>query len=269
MAPGDSAFKGSVPKLYERFLVPLVSEPYAADLAHRVAARSPRRVLEVAAGTGVVTRRLATTLAASVEIVATDLNQGMLDEAASMGTARPVEWRQMDAMSLPFPDASFDVVVCQFGVMFFPDRPKCFREARRALRPGGVLIFSTWGPISENEVADLCTSAVAALFPQDPPAFLSRIPYGYHDRDRIERDVTAGGFPLPRVETVTERSRADTARDAAIGFVQGTPLRGEIEARDASRALEATDAATAAIAKRFGDGPIDAKMQALVVTAER
>lgn len=265
----DVAFTGSVPKIYERYLVPLIFEPYAADLARRVAARSPKLVLEVAAGTGVVTRRLAETLPEHVAIVATDLNQAMLDEAAAIGTARPVEWRQMDAMSLPFADASFDVVACQFGVMFFPDRPKCFSEARRVLRPGGALIFNTWDRISENEIADLCSSAVAALFPKDPPGFLPRTPYGYHDRDRIERDVTAGALARPRIETVTERSRAKTARDAAIGFVEGSPLRGEIEARDPSRLREATDAATAAIAKRSGVGPIDAKMQALVVTAER
>ena len=265
----DTVFAGSVPRLYERYLVPLIFEPYAADLARRVAARSPRRLLEVAAGTGVVTRQLATTLPTTVEIVATDLNPGMLDEAAAIGTARPVEWRQMDAMSLPFPDESFDVIACQFGVMFFPDRPKCFSEARRVLRPGGALIFSAWDRISENEIADLCTSAVAALFPEDPPGFLPRTPYGYHDRDRIERDVVAGGLPRPRIERVTERSRARSARDAAIGYVEGTPLRGEIEARDPSRLREATDAATAAVAKQFGDGPIDAKIQALVVTAER
>src|SRR6266404_4632332 len=133
----DKFFAGSIPKLYESYLVPLIFEPYAADIAGRLASRSPGRVLEIAAGTGVVTRALVSTLPDRTAIVATDLNQTMLDQAAVTGTRRPVEWRQADAMQLPFTDGAFDAVVCQFGVMFFPDKPKAFAEARRVLKPGG------------------------------------------------------------------------------------------------------------------------------------
>jgi SAM-dependent methyltransferase len=268
--PGtDKIFSGSIPALYDSHLVPLLFEPYAADLADRLASRSLARVLELAAGTGVATRRMASALGDRVSIVATDLNQPMLDQAAEIGTSRPVEWRQADAMQLPFPDGMFDAVVCQFGVMFFPDKAKAFAEARRVLRPGGVLIFSAWDRIAENEFADTVTTAVGSLFPADPPRFLARTPYGYHDRPTIARDVANGGFTAaPRIDTVAARSRATSARIPAVGFCQGTPLRSEIEARDASRLGEATDIAADAIVQRFGRGAVDGKIQAHIVTAE-
>jgi len=267
---GDKVFAGAIPKFYETYLVPLLFEPYAADLAKRLAPRSPRRVLEVAAGTGVLTRALAAGLHDDASIVATDLNQPMLDQAAAIGTRRPVEWRQADAMQLPFPDGGFDAVVCQFGVMFFPDKAKALAEARRVLRPGGVLIFSVWDRIEDNEFADDVTTALASLFPEDPPRFLARTPHGYHEPAGIERDLVGGGFATrPEIVTVTARSRAKSPRDPAIAYCQGTPLRSEIEARAASRLEEATDAAAEAIGRRFGVGNVDGKIQAHVVTVER
>src|SRR5271169_5386871 len=158
----DKVFAGSIPEVYDTYLVPLIFEPYARDLARRLMARCPRTVLEIAAGTGVVTRALATLLLSSVELVATDLNQPMLDRASSVGTCRPVEWRQADAMALPFADGRFDAVVCQFGAMFFPDRPRAFAQARRVLAPGGALLFSVWDRIEENEFAATVTEALEA-----------------------------------------------------------------------------------------------------------
>jgi SAM-dependent methyltransferase len=267
---GDKVFAGAIPKLYETYLVPLIFEPYAADLVRRLAPRSPRRVLEVAAGTGVVTRALASSLHEDASIVATDLNQPMLDQAALIGTRRPVEWRQADAMQLPFPDGAFDAVVCQFAVMFFPEKAKALSEARRVLGPGGVFIFSVWDRIEENEFADSVTTALASLFPADPPRFLARIPHGYHEPAGIERDLVGGGFTArPEIVTVAARSRAKSPRDPAIAYCQGTPLRSEIEARDASRLGEATDVAAEAVGRRFGRGGVDGKIQAHVVTVER
>jgi SAM-dependent methyltransferase len=263
----DKRFTGSIPKLYESHLVPLIFEPYAVDLAQRVAPLRPGRVLEVAAGTGVVTRRLAATLGIDASIVATDLNPAMLDEARARGTARPVDWRQADAMSLPFDDGTFDVVVCQFGAMFFPDKAKAFSEARRVLRPGGVLLFSVWDCIEENEFADVVTRTVAIMFPEDPPRFLARTPHGHFDVDAIRRDLRAGGFTAAAgVDTVSARSRASSAEIVAVAYCQGTPLRGEIESRDASRLDEATRASTQALATGFGDGAVDGKIQAHIVT---
>ncbi len=266
----DKVFAGSIPRLYDTYLVPLIFGPYAADLAHRLQSRQMAAVLEIAAGTGVVTRKLASVLPPGVSIVATDLNQAMLDYAAGVGTARGVEWRQADAMQLPFADATFDAVVCQFGVMFLPERSKAFAEARRVLRPGGVFMFNAWDRITDNEFADTVTTALESVFPTSPPRFLARTPHGYHDRGAIVRDLAAGGFTAsPRIDTVTERSRADSFRIPAIAFCQGTPLRNEIEARDASRLSDATDVAAEAIAKRFGRGPVDGKMQAHIVTVDR
>jgi SAM-dependent methyltransferase len=216
-----------------------------------------------------VTRALARKLPASSTIVATDLNRAMLDRAAEVGTVRPVEWRQADALDLPFEDGSFDAVVCQFGAMFFPDKPKAFSEARRVLAPGGVFLFNVWDRIEDNEFADVITLRLAELFPSDPPRFMARTPHGYHDADEIVRDLAAGGFTAtPAVEVLTARSRAATARGPAVAYCQGTILRTEIEARGGDLE-QATEATTRAIAERFGDGPVDGKIQALVISVER
>jgi len=266
----DKVFAGSIPSLYQTHLVPLIFEPYAADLAQRLRKRTLSRVLEIAAGTGVVTRTLAAALPETVSIVATDLNQAMLDHAIGVGTKRAVQWRQADAMRLPFPDASFDAVVCQFGVMFFPDKSKAYSEARRVLKPAGVFIFNVWDRIEENEFAHVVTLALESVFPQDPPRFMARTPHGYHERRTLERDLAAGGFgAAARIDTLAARSRAASPRIPAIAYCQGTPLRNEIEARAPARLGEATDVAAEAIAGRFGRGAVDAKIQAHVVTVER
>jgi SAM-dependent methyltransferase len=264
----DRAFTGAVPIIYDTYLVPLLFEPYASDLARRVAARAPRRVLEIAAGTGAVTRALSAALPQSATIVATDLNQTMLDQAAARGTTHPVEWRQADAMSLPFADSTFDLVVCQFGVMFLPDKPAAFLEARRVLRPGGTFMFSVWDRIGENEFAQCVTAAMASMFPADPPAFMARTPHGYFATSVIEGDLAAAGFHSPEIATVAFRSRAESPAIPALAFCQGTPLRNEIEARN-GRLSDATDAAKNAIAARFGAEHVDGKIQARVVTVQK
>jgi ubiquinone/menaquinone biosynthesis C-methylase UbiE len=263
----DTIFAGSIPQLYERYMVPLIFEPYAADLCRRVVERQPASVLEIAAGTGVVTRHLAKQLPSSVSIVATDLNQPMLDHAVSLGTSRPVEWRQADAMQLPFADGSFDAVVCQFGVMFFPDKAKAFSEARRVLRKGGAFLFNVWDRIEENELVFTVTQALGRLFPQDPPRFMHRVPHGYADKDLIQRDLERGGFSRVEIATVRECSRAPSPRDPAIAYCQGSPLRSEIEAKGAGALAEATEAGAAAVAARFGPGPVEGRIQALVAVA--
>lgn len=265
----DKAFAGPIPQLYETYLVPMIFQPYATDLANRLASRALSRVLEVAAGTGVVTRALASVLPAQVAIVATDLNQAMLDQAAEVGTARPVEWRQADAMQLPFADETFDTVVCQFGAMFFPDKAKAFSEARRVLKPGGVFIFSVWDRIEVNEFADTVTTSLASLFPDDPPRFMVRTPHGYFDTAMIERDLAAGGFTKPaHIVTLAQRSRAASPQVAAMAYCEGTPLRNEIEARGPALLGKATEVAAQALAKRFGQGEVDGKIQAIIVTIE-
>jgi len=270
MTGDDAGFTGNIPNVYEAHFVPLLFEPYAGDLAERAARRAPKRVLEIAAGTGVVTRALAKALPNDTEIVATDLNQPMLDEAARIGTARGVTWRQADATALPFADASFDVVLCQFGVMFFPNKVRAHSEARRVLRPGGAYLFNVWDRLVDNEFADEVARAVAAMFPDDPPGFLGRTPYGYHERGVIAADLVAAGFEgSPTITSMTARSVAASAREPAVAFVEGSPLANEVLARDASRLREATDVATEAVRRRFGADRIEGKLQAWIVEIER
>ena len=231
---------------------------------------SPQDVLETAAGTGVLTRAIASRLPAYARIVATDLNQPMLDHAkARQSRDGRIEWRQADALALPFEDQSFDVVACQFGVMFFPDKVQGYKEARRVLKPGGHFLFNVWDRISENEFADVVTEALAALFPHDPPRFMARTPHGYHDVERIRAELNAAGFADISVDAVDDRSKASSPRDPAIAYCQGTPLRNEIEARDASRLQDATKQAAEALAHRFGSGAIEGRIRAFVITAIR
>ena len=250
--------------------MPLIFEPYATALARRLARQRVSRILELAAGTGVVTRALAAMLPPSVAITATDLNQSMIDRAIAVGTSRPVEWRQADALRLPFGDATYDAVVCQFGVMFFADKPMAFAEARRVLGAGGTFLFSVWDRIEENEFADAVTTAAASVVPEDPPSFLRRIPHGYFDRPTILDDLRLAGFAnAARIETLPARSRAASSMVPAVAYCQGTPLRNEIEAHGSTRLDTVTRAAAEAIGRRFGNGDVDGKVQAHIVSVVR
>jgi ubiquinone/menaquinone biosynthesis C-methylase UbiE len=269
MVTTDKLFAGSIPEIYERFLVPLIFESYALDLAQRVAAGAPRDVLETAAGTGVLTRAIASCLPKTARLVATDLNQPMLDQAAKRQAGdRRIESRQADALALPFPAESFDVVACQFGAMFFPDKVAAYKDARRVLRSGGHFIFNVWDRISENEFADVVTQALAAVFPDDPPRFMARTPHGYHDVEQIRRDLNAAGFSDIAVDAVDETSKAPSPHEAAVAYCHGTPLRNEIETRDASKLERATAQAAAALTRRFGNGPIEGRIRAFVISAK-
>lgn len=234
----------------------MLFHPYARDLAARAAALQPGRILETAAGTGIVTEALAAALP-ETEIVATDLNQAMLDIAAARGLPARVSLQAADAQALPFRDASFDLLACQFGVMFFPDRIGAYHEARRVLRPGGRFLFNVWDRLEHNPVSELLGNTVAALFPADPPSFYRRVPFGYYDIARIEAELETAGFTDILIETVVLSSRVD-ARAAAVGLCQGSPMGAEIEARGGDLAAVA-DAAAAALAPFDGrDMPISA-----------
>jgi ubiquinone/menaquinone biosynthesis C-methylase UbiE len=267
MTGGDAVFAGSIPALYDRHLGDMLFAPYAEHLARRAAAQSPRSVLEIAAGTGIVTRALHAALPGTT-IVATDLNNGMMAHAATRLTAANVTWQQADAMLLPFGDASFDLVICQFGVMFFPDRVASFREARRVLARGGHYLFTMWASIEHSPLAAIVARAAAEAFPNDPPSFLTRTPYGHGDPAVTEAELRAAGFTHVEITTVDAPSRAASADDPAIGFCLGTPLRSEIESRDPARLTAVTESAARAVAARYGDGPIEATMRALVFDAQ-
>jgi ubiquinone/menaquinone biosynthesis C-methylase UbiE len=270
MSESDKVFAGSIPEIYDTYLVPLIFEAFANDLAERVAILNPAEILETAAGSGVVTRALAARLPSDARYTVTDLNQPMLDRAASQQAPDSrILWRQADALNLPFDDASFDAVVCQFGVMFYPDRIAGHAEVHRVLKPGGRLLFNVWSDISSNEFADVVTEAAATVFPDDPPQFLPRTPYGYHQEDLIRQELGQAGFSDVTYETLEESSSAPSPHHPAIAFCQGTPLRNEIEARDANRLEDVTDRAAEAIESRFGAGPVTAKIKGHIITAVR
>lgn len=270
MVATDKVFAGSIPEIYDRFMVPLLFEPYAVDLAGRVATGKPRDVLEIAAGTGVLMRVLASQLGDDARIVASDLNQPMLDRAAArQASDRRIEWKQADALALPFDDERFDVVACQFGAMFFPDKVQGYKEARRVLKRGGRYLFNVWDKISENDFADTVTATLALRFPDDPPRFMARVPHGYHDVGKIRDELNAAGFTTIAIEALDCRSKAESARDVAMGYCQGSPLRTEIEARDQTGLEAATEQVTDALARRYGTGAIDGRIRAFVITAVR
>jgi SAM-dependent methyltransferase len=256
----DRLWVESMPEAYDRWLAPAVFHPFAVDIAQRAARLTPHRVLEIAAGTGVLTRELAAAIPAA-QLTATDLNQAMVEFGSRQvpGAA----WRQADALHLPFDDRQFDLVVCQFGVMFFPDRPAAFREMRRVLAPGGRVLFSTWGAVETHGFAAALVAALTHAFPGNPPAFIAAVPHGYCDLSQIAADLAAGGLECPTTESVTLQGHADSAADVATGFCAGTPLRMAIEARGdlvASTAVIA-DQMTA----RLGPGPVTATMTAYII----
>ncbi len=263
----DRSFTDDVATFYESTLVPLIFEPYANDLALRAQVLRPTSVLEVACGTGVVTRALAASLPTACAITATDLNEAMVAHAQRVGTIRPVTWRRADVMALPFGNELFDVVVCQFGAMFFPDRVAAYREIRRVLRPGGTFLFNVWSGIEDNEFADVVTQALSTLYPGDPPLFLARTPHGYGRPDEIESDLEAAGFDQCSLCRRDDTSSAAGPHVPAIAYCQGTPLRNEIEAREPGGLDRATAVATAALRARYGDGPIQGRISAFVAAA--
>jgi ubiquinone/menaquinone biosynthesis C-methylase UbiE len=269
MASTDTVFAGSIPALYDRYMGPLLFEPYARETAARLADLKAGAVLETAAGTGIVTQALAARLPPAVEIVATDLNQAMLDFAATKPGLARAKLRQADALALPFEDRSFDAVVCQFGVMFFPDRVQGYREAHRVLRPGGRAVIAIWDSLAHNPMTRCVTDALAAHFPTDPPRFMARTPHGHFDQKIIRTELGEAGFGSVTIDVVTLPSRAPSHRDPAIALCQGTPMRAEIEARAPQGLAAATDAAAEALAREYGEGPIEAPMQALLIVARK
>lgn len=267
MSEAATAFTGSIPDAYDRYMGPMMFEPFALDMARRFSGFRGR-LLETAAGTGRVTRALAKA-APEARIVATDLNEPMLALAGREVTAPNVEWRQADALALPFADQSFEAMVCQFGVMFFPNKAKGYAEAARMLKPGGRYVFSVWDGLEHNDLSLVVEETVADVFPDQPPDFFARVPFGYADDEVIREGVRGAGFASVEVERIALPTPAPSAADAARGLVLGTPLRMEIESRFPGRLDQALGAVTEAIRARFGDGPITGRGQALVVTAGR
>jgi SAM-dependent methyltransferase len=268
MANGDTDFAASIADLYDAILGPFMFEPFAREMAGRLSGLDGD-VLEVAAGTGILTRELDRALDPEARIIATDLNAPMLEVAARTPSSQRIAWRQADALALPFADESFDAVVCQFGIMFYPDERAGHAEAARVLRPGGRYLTSVWDSLASNPVAETVHQAAAAYFPDDPPDFFARTPHGRHDVGPLRANLGAAGFRNISIDTVTLAAGRLTAEELARGYCQGTPLRHEILQRDAGSLGPVTEAVERALRARFGDGVVETTIQAHVATARQ
>jgi ubiquinone/menaquinone biosynthesis C-methylase UbiE len=258
-------FEEGVAEFYDSLLVPILFEPYASEMAIVAEKLKPGSVLEVAAGTGTLTRALRTMLDPATEIVATDLSQAMIDVGAPSLTMLRTHWMHADAQNLPFASSMFDLVVCQFGVMFFPDKLRAYGEAKRVLRSGGRFLFSTWDSIEANDFARCVDECLGSLFPSDPPDFFRRLPYSYFDPDPIKAQLTSAGFDAVSCDRVASTSVAATAREVATAFCQGTPLKGEIERRAPEERMSEIVAQVAErVESRYGARPCGG-MSALIV----
>ncbi len=266
MTDANARFTGSIPAAYHEYLGPLFFQPYADDLATRVAAHAPLDILEVACGTGIVTSALGAALP-RVTLIATDLNDAMIDFARGVVPARPqLSWRQADACALPFEDAQFDVVTCQFGLMFVPDKLLAMTEARRVLRPGGWFLFNVWDSLGTNPSASTTKDAVTGLFPDNPPTFYD-VPFGFHDRSLLRQLLTEAGFRDIALDTVTLEARAPSAHHAATGLVTGSPALTAIQERGVTDPGPVIATVADALAKQGGAAPFTVPMQAIVVSA--
>ena len=268
MSTQDILFSGSIPALYDRYMVPLVFAPYAEEVARRARAFMPGHILETAAGTGIVTEALHRALP-DAEIIATDLNPPMLEVAAARIRSDKVSFEAADAQNLRFADASFDLVVCQFGVMFYPDKVLANAEARRVLRNGGRYLLVIWDAVERNLATMTAGRAVAEIIPEGAGRFYERVPFRYHDKLQIAADLDAAGFAQVDIETISLTSRAASARDAAIALVQGTPMRSDIEQVAPDKLGDATDAAAKALTQFEGPDGFSAPMAAHLVTATK
>ena len=272
MLSSDAKFAGTIPDLYEAHLGPMLFEPYADDLAARL--RLPEgtaapRVLEIAAGTGILTRRLRQRLPPAASLVATDLNEGMLQVARRrLEGIAGIEFRQADAMALPFPDGAFEAVACQFGLMFMPDKPQALREVHRVLKAGGQYLLNTWGALHDNPASGLAHEFLASLFPADPPPFL-KTPFGDHDPETLTALLSQAGLADVSITPVRLEGQAVSAEHAAIGLIKGSPVWNQIVERGSPTPDEIVPLLATELARAFGDHPMRASMLALAIVARR
>jgi len=265
MADNAAQFIGSIPQNYDTGLGPHIFEPYARDLAGRIAAAQPHSVLELAAGTGIVTRQIRSAIAQGSKLVVTDLNAPMLEIAkAKVESVSNTTFQPVDAMELPFEDGSFDAIACQFGVMFFPDKVQSYREALRVLKPGGKYIFNSWGSWNDNPFARITYEVTEKRYPHDPPVFY-KVPFHYHDAAQIRQDVESAGFANVMVEELRFSNPIASVADFARGLIHGNPVSAEITERGGD-CDEVRQELEAELVSQLG-GTLD--LLALVVTASK
>lgn len=266
-AARDAAYVGAIPAHYHHGIGPFLFEPYALHTAERIQRLAPRRVLETACGTGIVTRRLRAALPNDALLIASDLNAPMLAVAKqTLQASANVEWIQADMTQLGFGDGQFDALVCQFGLMFVPDKLAALREARRVLTPKGTLLLTTWAALARNPVVELTRDTLGQLFPSDPPRYYERAPFGYGDRGLLTSWLQEAGFSNVAVDLVEKPAFSPSARDVAVGLIEGYPIADEIRSRSPELLPEAVARVERAIRSVYGE-PVRARSTALVAEA--
>jgi len=269
MPEPNAAFSGSIPENYDRYLGPVLFEPYATDLVSRLNTSDDATVLELACGTGIVTRRLFERPGPRVKIVATDLNESMLNYARARFAPEPsIEWKQADATDLLFEDQSFDAVVCQFGLMFFPDKKQAVSETYRVLKSGGTFLFNVWDAIEQNDLPQTAHEVIGKFFLDNPPDFY-QVPFSFHDPETIRSLLSAAGFRDIQLTPLPLAAIAASAEDVAKGLVHGNPIITAIRERNEASVPDIEAALAAAIAAKYGVAPVRARMQALICAARR
>jgi len=267
MTDDHSAFVGAIPANYDEYLGPLIFEVYAKELARRVVVPEGGLVLETAAGTGLATREIRKAIDPSVRIIATDLNSDMLELAKTkFDDSDNVEFQTANAQELPFDDGTFDAIVCQFSVMFFPDKLTALKEAGRVLKPGGHFYFSIWDSLAHNDFIRTTNAEIATLSPGEPPDFFNT-PYGYFEIDTVKELLELAGFGEIEISVLPRRSTAPKARHVALGYILGTPVRLQIESATDETLAEVVDRVERAIGNAYGDAPATAMMQAITFSA--
>lgn len=265
----DASFIGNIPEHYDRGLGPVIFVDYAADIARRAAACSPARVLETAAGTGIVTRGLRDLLPAGASLTATDLNPPMLELARKkFQPGENVDFRPADATDLPFPDAGFDAAVCQFGLMFFPEKDKAYRETHRVLAPGGHYLFNIWDAHRYNPFGRIAHEVTASFFPSDPPQFY-KVPFSYNQIDPIKESLLDAGFTDIEIAVLKREKEIPDIALFAQGIVYGNPLIDQIRARGGVDPERVVDAVAQALRAEFGTDPGRMTLQAVIFSATR
>jgi ubiquinone/menaquinone biosynthesis C-methylase UbiE len=269
-ADRNASFVGDIPRNYDRYLGPALFHGFADDLAERISVMPGMRILETACGTGILTRRLADRLRGIGSIVATDLNEAMIGYGRAQMPAENghVEWQPVDATKLPFPDQSFDAVVCQFGLMFFSDKPAGIRETFRALKPGGRYLFSVWDALAKNPLQRITHETAGRFFPADPPSFYT-VPFSLHDPAPLRTMLAEEGFERIEVTHVEKTGTSASAADAATGLIEGNPILDAIMARRPEALGDIKRATAAAIAAELGDPPARIPLHAIVLSARR
>lgn len=266
-AARDAAYVGAIPAHYHHGIGPFLFEPYALHTAERIRQLGPRRVLETACGTGIVTRRLREALPSGALLIASDLNEPMIAVAKqTLPASANVEWVKADMTRLGFVDGQFDALVCQFGLMFVPDKLAALREARRVLARQGTLLLTTWASLAHNPVVELAQDTLGKLIPLAPPRYYERAPFGYGDRDTLVSWLQQAGFRDVGAELVEKQGFSPSPRDVAVGLIEGYPIADELRARSPELLPEAVDAVERAIRTAYGE-PVRARITALVAEA--